>query len=110
MPNATGAPLSSDVDMASTRPEARDNRSQRGCGWFFIFLAALSLVLACTHPYSRRWGPGSALLAGVFFFSGIAWLAFTPPSAGHSHGGEGGIGRSGAGRPVPISPPTLCQP
>ncbi len=77
-------------------------RSNRACGVFFIFLAAVSLPLACFGFYSGAWANALVVLLGVPFFGFIGWLAVTgtvrlPWSGGMS-------GTSLAGKPVPVGP------
>jgi hypothetical protein len=77
-------------------------RSNRACGAFFIFLAAVSLPLACFGFYSGHWVNASFLLIGIPFCGFIGWLAITGmvrfPRAG------GTSGTSQAGKPVPVAP------
>jgi hypothetical protein len=78
-------------------------RSQRFCGWFFIFLGVLSLDLSCLHYYLERWGLAAMMLPGVLFCGVLGRLAITR-AVPRSHLSGGSDGLSGAGKPVPFSP------
>jgi hypothetical protein len=78
-------------------------RSQRFCGWFFIFLGVLSLALSCLHFYLGRWGLAAMLLPGVLFCGVVGRLAISG-AVRRSRLAGGSDGLSGAGKPVPVSP------
>jgi hypothetical protein len=78
-------------------------RSQRNCGRFFIFLALLSLALACLHFYSGRSGLATLMLPGVLFFGVVGRLAMGGAIRSLRESG-GSTGLSGAGKLVPAGP------
>ena len=78
-------------------------RSQRLCGWFFIFLGVLSLALSCLHFYLGRWGLAAMMLPGVLFCSVVGRLAITG-AVERSRMSGGSAEESGAGKLVPVIP------
>ena len=78
-------------------------RSQRFCGWFFIFLGVLSLALSCLHFYLGRWGLAAVLLPGVVFFGVVGRLAILG-AVRRSRWSGSSDGLSGVGVREPVSP------
>ena len=78
-------------------------RSQRLCGWFFVFLGALSLVLAPISFYQAHWINGAMLLFGVVFCSVVGKLAIAG-AIRRSWPPGGATGLSDAGKLVPVGP------
>ena len=78
--------------------------SLRSCGRFFVFLVALSAVLAGVNLYNGRWDIALRLVPGMFFFGAIAWFAFSRTETDEAPGPAQGPGLSEAGKPVPVGP------
>ena len=76
-------------------------RSQRVCGWFFVFLGVLSLFLAPIGFCQGRWINGTILLFGVAFCVGVGRLAIIGASR---RPGFGDAGEFGVGKPAPVQP------
>jgi len=85
------------------RTQQQISRSQRFCGWFFIFLGALSLVLSFVHFYLGHWILASSVLPGVLFCIWVGRLAIADSYRKPSFFG-GSAGESGVGKPAPVSP------
>jgi hypothetical protein len=81
-----------------------DIQSLRSSGRFFVFLVALSAMLACINLYNGDWGIALRLLPGMVFFSGLAWLALSATEANQGPDPTQGPGKSEAGKPVPVGP------
>src|SRR5271169_3433379 len=100
--NVTGAARVSFFVRAAMRSQQSIIRSNRACGAFFIFLAAVSLPLACLCFYSGAWANALLVLIGVPFFGFVGWLAITGTVRFPRTGGASGT--SQAGKPVPVAP------
>jgi hypothetical protein len=81
-----------------------DIQAQRSCGYFFLLLVALSLVLACANLYSGQWGTALRFVPGMVVFGGIAYFALHGTATKEAPEPEQGAGTSEAGKPVPVGP------
>jgi hypothetical protein len=77
-------------------------RSQRLCGWFFVFLGVVSLVLAPISFWQGHWIEGSILLFGVLFCIIVGRLAII--GALRRPGFGGGPYEFDIGMPIPVKP------
>jgi len=78
-------------------------RSQRLCGWFFVFLSVLSFVLAGLSFYQAHWFHATMLLCGAVYCVAVGrWTIIGAQRRFNFHGGS--AGESGAGKLAPLNP------
>jgi hypothetical protein len=81
-------------------------RSQRFCGWFFVFLGILTLAIGFQDSLCHDWRQATLALPVAAFCAAVSLLGFMKekPRLDQAGGGLGGTGLFGAGKPAPLHP------
>lgn len=85
------------------RPQDNTLQSQRSCARFFIFLAVVSVGLACVQLFNGRWAVAWKLVPGALFFGGIGWWGLSATAEEGPSDDDGGE-RAGDIKPLPVMP------